>query len=528
MLTLLLAAALAIPPAAGTPTGTAPMTMLPAMPTLPAADRPGPDEQTGAVKFARALQETTSEAKIKGLDDSLLALLRPTPFRGLVVCTRAEALIRSTAASRTVSPDVSSAADECYQLRPADARAIALAAGVAVGRKDSIRAAQLMLALIKADPARGIDVRFDVLESTLRNLAYAGQRRLATDLTSALLRAGYSAGGARWSAGAATVTVRNLVVAGEPREAVALLPRVTAPAEGLGLLIDRRVAPIWEDMAAWAAGGLVTQRDALVRAEQAAFDAEPTIRNRLRLSSTLVAAGRLRAGMALLRAGYDAPAAFASPEQADDAIDLSVRLAGLLAKTGQPDAAAIVLRGAQARLGTIKASHALGLSPNLAMMLIASKRFDEARQILATARPPVDGVFNPAMLAFYDSIGICADARSGQKERARATLAQLRQTYPNNLQALSMAETCTGDIAARRAAILAAFDDPERRTGALVEWLRTDATPQYNYILGNPAMDTALRHDPALIAAYEKYARPLPPQYADALAEWPDAESAAP
>lgn len=481
-------------------------------------DQPQPDEAVGAAAYGRALAAKAPADQIEDLDRAIVALPRPTRFRGQVQCYRGWVLDELGRKA-----DSEAAFAECYQLRPDDPYALWVASSVALGKRDVRRGVRLLLAAIRADPQPLAYYDQAAMDSILRQLAYERLNGVRAELLAELGKAGYGRDDPAWTSTQARDTLDALLASGDRAGAVRMLPLILVPRIGLELLVDRRYQPIWPDIEGWAGGNLVTQRDAYVTAAKAAFDVDPTLARRRNYAVALQAAGRTSEAQALLAAALADQSKW--DETRYDIIMIAIRLSGMLEAEGRIDEALRVLRRLKAVTPAAKFAMAANLMPNEARLLIAAGRQAEALKLLDAETPPASRLENRAALGFFTALRICALRGLNREAEAQQLTLQLTRDSGTNVTARQIASGCNRDAADRNQRWIETINDPTRRSEGLLAFLRMKRMPGRSDTFGDENfIGGPLRIDAANEALFNRLGRNLPASFDAALAGWAKAE----
>lgn len=472
-----------------------------------------PDEQVGAVALSRAMAQRDPAARLTEMDLAIAKLPRPTPFRGVTLCFRADTLLNL----RRVD-EAQLAADECQRLRGREPLALWTQASVqALGGGDPKIAARTMLSAIALFPEQVAATNAGMFDMLTARLTRAGATDEARDVRIAIARAGVGQRDPLAGSRSAFAAVQALVSQGETQEAVKLLPQILDTTLGLQLLTDRRYEAIWPQVEEWAGGDLVAQRDSLVRATGALYEAEPVLKRRMDHAGAINAAGRSADALALMlpaiedRANWDAPRI--------QIADFAGRAARLLDELGRSDEAVALLKRVRTDPGTVGKPGEILIVPVEATILINAGRAPEALALAEASRAKsVRG--GPGAMRMIDAFALCA--RYAMKHDIGATRTAMLGAVEGVGGMEPLVISCTEDFAAARTYYLKRLANP-MQSGATLRFLSnpTERPDQLNGY-GWDAMMPRLAADPAIAAKVAAMTRPLPASFIPAARRWND------
>ena len=432
-------------------------------PMLP--PEPLPQERAALPHIGRAMA-TAGKELIENFDLALGQLPQPTPFRGMVLCMQSEALAAEQEEARAAA-----AIDECYRLLPDNPGAQMLRAMLYIEHRDFVRAAPLIAAAIRAAPEVGNMFPLERVGIVLTGLDYARRDDIREQFVRALVDGGFGKDDPAFYSGLARQAVLDHVRKRDIAGAVALLPGITDPEDGLMMLIDRRFDPIWPQLEEWAHNDLVVQRDALVSQSRARANVEDTPEARLALTAILERTGHRDEAKRLLSETVADPASW------DDyrfAAGMSaVRLSRLMREDGAIGDAAIqpMLTVMGNMPITLETGGLHTVPPNLARSYLLQGRHDQALAVADRYTPKVDEIYQNEDIGFMVAARVCALHGKGDAtaERLRG---DLMTRYAANIKANQMAAQCVGDVQAQALRLRRSIEEERDRSAGLLSVAR--------------------------------------------------------
>jgi tetratricopeptide (TPR) repeat protein len=481
---------------------------------LPPADRPGPQEQDAAALLLRAMSTPDREQRLILLRQARTRLLRPTRFRGMVVCTEAAEL---AALEREV--EAAALAPECLQLRPGDPQALMISAATKLGRPDPSDGVRELMAAIARFPRLADAIDAEAMGLVMRKLTYVDQGALAAELMQVLAASGWGRDDPAQASRMTVLLMKRLIEKGQTSEAVQLLPRVIDPRMAILVLADRAFDPIRSDVEAWAGGDPVAQRDAFVAATDQAFSIKPDMKHRLDFAFALEAAGRRDEAIELLRPAITDPSQWGSTD--NDHYHLAhaaVRLASLLRDLGRHEEAVSILERTEARMRAQANEYAPNIVPNLVRMLLRANQADRALAVLDARTPKLADVEGQGALGHFEALRLCARKQKG--EAVGGAVDDFQRTHAGNRLVQRTLAGCLNDRSVSKAVVMADLDDPDLRDSylAAAQLLRLE--------LRNPDLEGEMEilkptlNDPEVGATLRRLGRDLPASYRPALSAW--------
>lgn len=488
---------------------------------------PLPQERGALPHLGRAMQASDPKVAIENFDLALGQLPQPTGFRGMVQCMRGGALMHDEQQAQAEA-----AIDECYRLLPGHPATQMTRAMLYMEKGDFVRAAPLIATAIGAAP--NIREGFPVQQAgvVLSGLDYARRDDVREQFVRKLVEAGYGKDDPTFYSGIAREAVLDRVRRRDISGAVALLPGITDPEDGLMMLIDRRFDAIWPQLEEWAHTDLAVQRDMLVRQARAAADVAGTPEARLGLTGVLERTGHRAEAKRLLAETMGDTALW------DDfrfAVGLSaVRLSRLMVEDGSEGDAAV--QPMLTVLGDAPITRETGglhtVTPNLARRYVLQGRFDRALEVVDRYTPQADDINHANDIGFMLAMRTCALHGKGDKAAAARARSELMTRYAANVAANGMASKCVGDLRNLAADLEQSLAEERKRSAILLSIARarrrvSQGLPAVEDSLGGKDVD-ALYVDPALLVVFERYGRALPASFLPALDQWQTPLDAAP
>lgn len=472
--------------------------------------QPTPAEEPALAVLNQLAGAPSDAARLVLFDRALTLLPQPTPLRGHVLCGRAALL-----SGLHREDEARAGFDQCLQLLPDDPDVLLGIASYQTIQKRPVDAAQLIIraARLKAPGVDHIDT--DVMASLLRQLTYAGKSDLGDTMIDALVAAGYP----RDNPGVFSHYVRTAILyrlrIGDVAAATQLLPSVLSPHAGIEMLIDRRYAPLWSEIAAWAGSDLSIQRGALLAAARASFEMRETAETRLAYAQALVDTGHRDEAITLIDAWL----------HTDDASkDMWVRSMAVLkqgrwlAEQGERSEG---IRRMRAAVDAPEQSDSgvENIVPNLVMQLLLAQDFDEAIELLDRHPPTADKLESPVAASYFVALRACALQGLGKHNQAAAQLAQLRALYPSATTAEGYAVACVASLDEQARYWISTLHDTDARTTALValETARYRAKKALPALTLTEQMLRAIAPRADVKRAFAEFGRALPDSYAPAL-----------
>lgn len=483
-----------------------------ALAAAPLAAQPVQSVDPAVTALAEQLERTADPAARLAIVDRALALLvQPTPQRGIMLCTRADvlrSLRREAEARRTF--------EACRVLLPNDPYVLLFAAYFDMTDNRPVEAASQYRRIAALQPGLLRQVPVSTIEGLIRMLRYQQREDVSAQLVEALVAANYGSDDPEAFSSLVVAEARRRASNGKPQDAVQLLPSILDPAEGVGLLIDRRFEPIWPDIERWAGPAFATQRSAYVEATQARFATSSTPEALRPYAEALDSTGRRTEAIALLRSWMTAPA-----RDEDDRWEMAmatVRLGRLLVDDGQRKEAIALMRAALEKPnGDVKAN--ANIMPNYVTHLLLAQDYRGALAALDKYTPKPAELEAPAASGYFVALRACALAGDARAADALLAMRQVRTTYAVNKAAGRIATACTGTLAEQVSEWTMRVDDPETRGEALAAFAtarqRADAGLPFDTIAA-----TAMRRvidDPGAQKTYLRHARAVPASYRLAL-----------
>ncbi len=403
--------------------------------------------------------------------------------------------LRTLVRSRGRPKGLSLAEAEAFAARnPASPASAMLLAEAALSNDDPRRSADILIASArKAGPLVQLVSPATVSKLTDELEALADKRRTA-DLAKALLYSGWSRGSASLRSYLGLAAIRDEMSAGRVEQARAVLPTVKSPASLHEILIDDRLAPLRNDVAA-AAGPRLEHawREFLVKARDEWLERGDAL-SATAYSEALKQAnqyeGLSAAFLSRFMRGFNCPT---------DLVARSVggTLAESLAKIGRWSRAEDVMR----RSG--------GISPPVyAAMLLEKGDFGRASSLfdrsLRAADAP-DTKSRARAVAWLQAARDCASFRAGSRASATSYDPKLL-----DVSARLFVLLCLDREAEAQTALLAALDDEEERADAL-RWVQpfADQPVQGKFREDMNARIRRLQRSPAVAASAERYGQIL-------------------
>ena len=481
------------------------------------------DNEIAAFALVEASARASGPDQAQAMLRRALALVpEPSPTRGAIACTYASWVYRQVDEDGSIDTPAGQkrllpAIEECYRLLPNSPPAQMLAgmAKVATGRTHE--GGLLILAAIKAMPLLTSDIDIDSMKWLMRRLSYARESALVAQLREALVEAGYGKEDSAFFGEMAIEAMASHVAVNENSEAVALLPQVLDPEQGLQLLLDKRFEPIWPIVEHWAGGDLIRQRDAKIAAARAAFRLDPTLSRRRLLADALWSGGQRTEAITLLGQAVNDPKLW--DEDRFHIGLLTARYAKMLVLLGRVDEAMTAAKRVNDANPVAEYPMAANLMPNFARLLIQIGRSAEALAMIRQQMP--EKVEDEAAYGYYAALRYCAYRRLGKEPEAREQASILEGRYASNQPALRIRDSCSADVADVRRRWVARMLDPQSRAPTLVALVRARLGIK---TIGTDELDTSESGQIAasLQAAASAFSRELPASYFPALRMWDD------
>jgi hypothetical protein len=449
---------------------------------------------------------------LPALDLILARLVLPTPFRSSVVCSRAALLGQQN------RPEFKTAAAECFRLMPTNPLALGMYAASRVFEADPVPTVKAYLAAIRVAP--GLAESFDTaqMQILLDRLNEVRQPGLASELLRELNRVGYGAANPVWASNAALRSIYAAVETGKPETATTLLPAVINVADAKALLVDKTFAPLSIDIRAWAADGLVTQREAYLAATRGAFEVDPSLPHRRDYADAMLQAGRRLDAINLLRAGLIDPSGW--DEDRWEVVMTAIRLANILSDDDRTGEGIAVLEKLDRELAGPKARRsAVNIVPNLARLYIETGRFTDAVALLDRAGLTKYRFQVEAHRGYAAALRGCALAGAGRSKEAAVFREELDNDKGTTRGARRLLIGCLGDQAAADREVIASLDDLRDRRSMLVELRSLEVQPARKVNDFSALMRKALAN-PAVRAKLDTLSAPVAPAYQAALRSW--------
>lgn len=475
------------------------------------APRPLPAERPALAVIATLDAATDDKQRLAIVDRALALLPQPTPFRGAALCERGALLARldRPAEART-------SFDQCRALRPDDGRPLVAIAYDEASHDRAADAARLVLRAVRIDPRALDGTDSDSMNGLLRQLRYAGADTLYDQLVAVLADTGFARSDAAAFSTYTLGAVGHHVETGELDQARALLPSIIAPADGVTLLIDRRYAPIWPAVEAWAGGDLSAQRAALIASARAAFTLDPAPAARLHYADALAATGSRAEAIGLVGDWLDTLA-----EPGEDAYYRAMaasKLGRWLSESGRADVAVARMRAELQKLPKDEPARG-NIVPNLANIMLLAHDAAGALALLDRETPAAKDMESPSTVGIFVTLRACALEGLGRHEQAVALLRRVQSDYASVDRAVADALACVGTPDEQARGWIADARNP-RLSGERLVGL---ATARYHKRTGTPPRSfrerTAqlIEDRPDVRRAFDALARPLPPVYEPAL-----------
>lgn len=483
---------------------------------FPAEDRPDAQEMKAAELVARGISVSDPAERLQLLHQARGLLLRPTRFRGLVLYSLANEF-----AVQKREREAAAAVAECLQLRPGDAKALALSAALKMEASDPSEGVVQLIAAIQRDPAIADHIPPELVDMVFRKLSYVGKAELGSELLQVLANGNWGRDDPARASNLALRLANELVTQGKKAEAIALLPRIIDPRVGLALIVDRRFDPIRADIEAWSKGNLELQRDAFAAAAEGAFSVDPDVDRRLKYANALQAAGKQEEAIALLLPVVQETSLWAGDERQSFYAGLAaVRLADMLHTAGRGDQAISILTAFEPKLRAAYPQGAVNIVPNLARLMVWKGHSDAALKLLDERTPHVDEVEAAGALGHFEAIRLCARKQKG--EAVSDAVSAFRTAYAGNDPVMQTLASCLGDKELLKTFLIGKLRKPDQRDEALI--LLQAARFGVNapgYATFNGLIESVFS-DPDLAAAEKEYGRPAPVSYKPAFAGWAD------
>ncbi len=481
---------------------------------LPAADRPGPQEQDAAALLLQAISAADREQRIRLLRSARARMLRPTRFRGMVVCTE----VAELAALRR-EEDAAALVPECLQLRPADPQALMISASTKLGRPDPSDGVRELMAVIARFPRLVDTIDAEAMGLVMRKLIYVDKGALAAELMQVLAGSGWGREDPTQASRMTVLLMRRLIEGGETAEAVQLLPRVIDPRAALLVLVDGAFDPIRSEVEAWAGGNLVAQRDAFVAAADQGFSFKPDMKHRLNFAFALEASGRQVEAIKLLRSAVADPRQWGSAADDQDHLALAaVRLASLLRESGQNEEAVSILDATEASMRARGNEYAANIVPNLVRLLLRTNQADRALAVLDARTPKLAEVEEAGALGHFEALRLCARKQKG--EAIGTAVAAFQRTHAGNRIVQRTLAGCLDDRSISKAVVMADLDDPDLRDSYLAAAQALRLGVRNSTLEGEMEILKPTLIDRDVGGALRRLGRDLPPSYRPALSAW--------
>lgn len=486
---------------------------------LPAhAQQPKPQPLPAELPALQLLQTIDYELppadRLKILDRALTMLLQPTPFRGQVLCARAETLDELERGNEALA-----GYEQCRQLRPNDP-SVLFALGFAEAFHNKVQqGVQRIIRAIELDPDAAASINPEDLNSLQRKLAYENALGLSRRLTNALTKAGWGRENPGAFSAVAEAAILHRLEAGDKAGALELLPSITAPGPGVEMLIDRRYSLIWPEIERWAGDDLSVQRRALVDGATETYNTARTPASRFAYIHALNNTGRVEDAIDELRRW--------SAESGGDDDDLFYRaqsivvLGRLLGEQGRRAEGIAILRSGLASADP-KDPATLNIVPNFVGQLLLVGDYSGAAAILEQFAPKETEVEAPAALGYFVALKACAQRGLGKSEAAREGHDRVKTVYATNRNAVEIVTTCIGSVDEQAALWIATVTDEASRSGALMamETVRHRAALRLPIRTAAEAALRAVADRADVRAAFMKFGRPVPERYKPVLVKF--------
>ena len=442
-------------------------------------------------------------AILKACDDILPKLTAPSPFRGFVQFTRANAL---SALNRDL--DAIDPIRESIRLLPGYSAPLITASSIYAYLDRPGEAADYLLRAMDVDPesVRGVD-DYEIGNLTKR-LSAKGDRRRVRTLDDRLLQIGWIGKRLGSSSALALGAIRHRMTEGDVAGAMALIPKLTVPGHSYSLLLQNEYRPLWADVENWSGTQLEQEWAAYVAEARARWSASKEPEATVDYLQALSAAGHYRTAV------REILPQFAKPDQLQD-YDLLFgvnTMAEALARLGRWKDADSLFDNAQRVWPLGGQANALNIAANKAVFLLKEGRPAEALklmdEVLADAKR-WGGQVGSSAIASMHQYRACMLHELGRDSEARVSMA-LASAALEPVQIASM-DLCLGDLPSAKKALLdgLTIEDDRPEIIAFVQPPPEEPLPSdYNRRLY--ALTDQLRHDPELLSAVAQYGRILP------------------
>ncbi len=487
------------------------------MPVPASAQRSDPqplDSELPALKLLTQSGAQTSPAQRLALVDQALAMLdQPTPFRGAVLCTRAQVLqflMRYDEARASL--------EQCRQLLPDDPRVLVGSAFDEAEQRRPVEAAKLLIRAAQLGPDAVRQIPPSSMGMVLRPLRYARADKVLDDLLASLAASGWERNNPQVFAEVAVPVVRHMIIEGRVADALAMLPSILSPQAGVAMLIDRRYAAIWPQVEAWAGSDLSVQRRALLDGTRAAYQTSRSPDDFLAYTAALTRTGHRDQAIGELRAWLAAPPVQTDPWYRNAVV---VRFGRFLGQSGNREEGIARMKAA---LGGPDASDrsVANIVPNLVIQMLMAKDYAGALSVLDARTPDAGGVEAQPALGYFVALRACALAGAGRKAEADRELLRVQTVYATNDDAVKIAVGCVATPGAQAALWIKRAENDETRTDALVEL--TTARARAAKSMPIDSLDEAALRQVAtradVAAVYDRLGRSLSPNYVPALLDF--------
>lgn len=487
------------------------------MPASAAAQRLDPqplDSELPALKLlTRSNIQTSPTQRLVLIDQALAMLAQPTPFRGAMLCARAQVL-----RFLTRYDEARASLEQCRQLLPDDPRVIVESAFDEAEERRPVEAAKLLIRAAQLGPDAVRKIPPSSMGMVLRPLRYAQADKMLDDLMASLAASGWGRNNPEVFAEVAIPVVRHMIADGRRADALAMLPSILSPRAGLAMLIDRRYAQIRPQVEAWAGPDLSVQRQALLAGTRAAYQTSRSPDDFLAYTAALSQTGHRDQAISELRTWLVAPPAQINPWYRNAVV---VSFGNFLGETGKREEGIARMKAA---LGGPDASDrsVANIVPNLVIQMLMARDYVGALGVLDARTPDASGVEAPPALGYFIALRACALTGAGRKDEADRDLLRVQTVYAANDDAVKMAVGCMATPDVQAALWIKRADNDETRTNALVELATAQARATKNMPIAS-LDEAALRQIAAradVAAVYDRLGQALPASYVPALLEF--------
>ncbi len=487
------------------------------MPGPAAAQRPDPqplDSELPALKLlTQPSIQTSPTQRLVLIDQALAMLAQPTPFRGAVLCARAQVL-----QFLTRYDEARASLEQCRQLLPDDPRVLVGSAFDEAEQRRPVEAAKLLIRAAQLGPDAVRQIPPSSMGMVLRPLRYARADKVLDDLMASLAASGWGRDNPEVFAEVAVPVVRHMIIDGREADALAMLPSILSPKAGLAMLIDRRYAAIWPQVGAWAGPDLSVQRRALLAGTRAAYQTSRSPDDFLAYTAALTQTGHRDQAISELRTWLAAPPAQINPWYRNAVV---VRFGNFLGQSGKREEGIARMKAALGGPDALDRSVA-NIVPNLVIHMLLVQDYAGALGVLDAHTPDASGVEAQPALGYFIALRACALAGAGRKSEADRELLRVQTVYAANDDAVRMAVGCMAAPDVQAALWIKRADNDETRTNALVE-LATARARAAKGLAVDSLDEAALRQIAAradVAAVYDRLGRALPEGYVPALLEF--------